>query len=104
MNNFCCRYHLASHSASRPYICAKCAKSFKNARDLRTHEKTLHPDEENTSRFVFCTLCPHQPRFASRSAAKAHKRLEHDSGPELHQCGTCKKKFLAASKLELHVR
>ena len=26
----------------KPFICSHCAKSFKNQRDLRAHEKTIH--------------------------------------------------------------
>ena len=38
------RFHIASNNPknNKPFICSHCAKSFKNQRDLRAHENTIH--------------------------------------------------------------
>ena len=38
------RFHIASNNPknNKPFICSHCAKSFKNQRYLRAHEKTIH--------------------------------------------------------------
>jgi KRAB domain-containing zinc finger protein len=111
VSRFCLRYHLTSHSGERPFVCAECAKRFRNQRDLRTHERTLHasgggPEVGPPTTSFPCPLC--HLSFGTLGAARAHKRLAHGGGggggKEAFQCGTCKKKFVAASQLEMHVR
>lgn len=75
--------------------CNVCKKTFKNKKELRTHER-VHTGEL----IVSCDECGES--FANKYTLEYHKRLH--AGLKLYVCDLCGKSFSLKSVLTLHLR
>nr|XP_028558283.1 zinc finger protein 771-like [Podarcis muralis]XP_028558284.1 zinc finger protein 771-like [Podarcis muralis]XP_028558285.1 zinc finger protein 771-like [Podarcis muralis] len=79
----------------KPFQCAICAKAFKRAWELFSHE-VVHNEE----RPFCCQLC--QASFKRHSDYKSHALVHTEERP--HRCELCGKRFKRASNLAEHRR
>uniref|UniRef100_A0A8D0HL44 C2H2-type domain-containing protein n=1 Tax=Sphenodon punctatus TaxID=8508 RepID=A0A8D0HL44_SPHPU len=85
--------HEVVHNEERPFRCQLCQASFKRHSDYKSH--ALVHTEERPHR---CEVCG--KRFKRASNLAEHRRIH--SGERPHRCGACAKRFKTPYELQRH--
>ena len=79
------------------YKCNQCESSYSSARDLKTHIKGKHENDERLQ----CNFCCIS--FSSLDVAKKHMKFKHDKNFVKIKCDQCSESFAQKSRLKRHI-
>lgn len=88
--------HVQSHSASKPYVCELCDKTFRTTGYLKQHIDAIH----NADRLFQCQKC--KKRFRTEDECNKHYEKHSAKGP--FGCVDCDKSFYYQTDLRRHSR
>lgn len=90
--------HLTGHKRTdvhRRISCPKCGSKFRNARELETHDKVKHRNEN----LFICSFC--EKSFCSKSTCDSHIKFVHKNEKRF-ECKVCKMRFNLRAHLSRH--
>jgi len=86
--------HTVIHSATKPFVCGACYKSFKCKQELKSHV-VVHSDAKPFA----CSIC--DEKFKRKTDLKSHMVKHSDIKP--FSCQVCDKRFKRKRELKSHV-
>ncbi len=94
--------HKMAHSADRPHLCPHCGKTFKQANQLNTHVRKLHPQQLQEQDIFMCTHAQCGMAFTGKVGFDRHMRTHNEQ--KIHRCSECAQSFNLFKQLQTHMR
>ncbi|XP_055676847.1 zinc finger protein OZF-like [Lutzomyia longipalpis] len=92
-------YHMRRLHESKRFKCDMCRRTFRLQTELKEHQR-IHIPISQLKDLYECDVCP--KKFRIKSSLLKHKKLHTGQTVEMF-CTVCRKRFINANSLELHM-